>query len=133
MIKKLVIVAVILGFAWSIPAARQRMMQWAEPALERLGPVGERVVTPVRRYNTRNEIVFLMRALAQDYEVRRPLPNPRTFPAWLERNTPAGREGKDGWGNPYYMRADRLGITIGSPGPDGTADTADDITRTMPF
>jgi hypothetical protein len=130
MIKKLLILAVIVAFAWSIPAARQRMARMAEPVVERMGPV---VANPIRRYNTRNELVVLMRELTQEYQARVPLPNARNFQAWLERNTLSGRDGKDAWGNAYFLRQDRVGITIGSPGEDGQVGTEDDITRTLTF
>jgi hypothetical protein len=130
MIKKLLILAVIVAFAWSIPAARQRMARMAEPVVERMGPV---VANPIRRYNTRNELVVLMRELTQEYQARVPLPNARNFQAWLERNTLSGRDGKDAWGNAYFLSQGRVGITIGSPGEDGQVGTEDDITRTLTF
>lgn len=133
MIRKLLILAVIVAFAWSVPAVRERMIRMAGPVVERLGPPGELLADPIRRYNTRNELVVLMRELTQEYQAQVPLPNARNFQAWLERNTISGRDGKDAWGNAYFLRRDGSGITLGSPGADGQVGTEDDITRTLTF
>ena len=133
MIKKLLVVAVLLGAAWSFPASRARMVQLGEPLLVRMGPVGQRVLNPVRRYNTAQEIELLVRELGHDHTARNPLPNPRNFQAWVEANATSGRDGRDAWGNPYYLRRDRQGLTVGSAGEDGAMETADDITRHLPL
>jgi len=133
MIKKLLIVVVILGLAWTIPATRKHMARIVEPVVVRLGPVGAWAANPIRRYNTRNEIVLLVRELSQDHKSLVPPPTPRNFPAWVRRNTNSGREGKDAWGNDYYLRQIRTGLTVGSPGEDGEIGTEDDLTRTLTF
>ena len=133
MIKKLLVVAVLVGAAWSVPASRAYMVRVGEPLLLRMGPLGERFLDPARRYNTGQELDLLLRQLRQDYTARQRLPNTRTFRAWVEANTTSGRAGADAWGNAYYLRQDRAGITVGSAGSDGQVGTEDDITRVLPF
>jgi hypothetical protein len=125
--KKLLVVAVLLGFAWSLPPSRRWITNALAPALVKLGPVGERLVEPTRRYDARNEVDFIVDIMEMNRTEGRAMPTARTFEKWLQQKVTTRRNGIDPWGKSYYLM--RLGktTTIGSEGPDGERSTADDI------
>jgi hypothetical protein len=133
MAKTLIIVAVLFGFAWAYPPTRARMVVAAQPALERMGPVGERLITPVKRYNTRTELKFIVEQIKLTRTEGRELPDERTFQRWISRRLLTKNQGKDPWGFQYYMITVSGTVTVGSVGEDGQRGTDDDIRESTNF
>lgn len=131
--KKLLVLAVLLGFGWSYPPTRRVMSDALEPALSLLGPLGERAMEPARRYDARNEVDFIADQLELERTDGRPIPNPRTFQKWLKQHVTTRRDGIDPWGQPYYLVRSGNTHVVGSDGKDGERGTADDITTPLPF
>jgi hypothetical protein len=120
----------LLFAAWSIPPARERT--W-DPALTRLEPVGEWLAMPVRRGLTRHQTKQLVRIIKSDRDQGRPVPDPHTFEAWLDRRFKDISTRTDSWGRKYYLEREAGTITVGSRGPSGERGTDDDIRTTEPF
>lgn len=127
------IVLVLLGFAWSYPPSRRSMTNALAPALERLGPAGDWMMEPTRRYDARNEIEFIVDQIGMARTEGRPLPTARSFQQWLQQRVTTKRGGKDPWGEPYYLVVVSGTLSVGSTGPDGARNTADDLKRTVSF
>jgi hypothetical protein len=130
--KKLMIILVILGVAWSSPPARAKLAIWSEPVLVRLGPAGDRMLRPMHNTTARNEMDMLLRQLKADLQEGRRLPTERAFGDWLQR-APTSRRGLDPWGNSYYLQLGPGTMTVRSAGVDGVRDTDDDIHRTATY
>jgi hypothetical protein len=130
MLKKIVILVVALGFAWSVPSVRARVATALAPAFSLLGPVGYRMQQPMRKYQAETDLKFIDDQLQMAKTEGRPLPSSgKSFNEWLSVRRGAGDRGKDPWGNLYWMIGKSGSMTLGSNGPDGTANTEDDITR----
>lgn len=128
--KKLLIGLVALGFAWSVPQVRARIVTALAPATSLLGPLGHRMQEPMRRYQAETDIKFLVEQLQMEKNEGRPLPsNVRAFNEWMGRRQGAGDKGRDPWGNLYWMDRTTQGVEVGSNGPDGTRRTEDDLAR----
>lgn len=130
--KKILAVVVLLALIWAIPPVRARVGAAALPLLERLGPVGEKLLSPSRRYATQNEVIAIARMIANDQNEGRQLPDERGFHEWLTRRV-YREDGVDVWGNRFWMRMRRDSVTVGSSGPDGKRTTKDDVTHTVGF
>jgi hypothetical protein len=106
---------------------------WAEPVIDPVAealsqaaePVVARVRQPIYAWSTRKEVRELARDLHQRYQERRALPDPIEFTSFLGRTH--GMGGFDRWGGAYYLQFAGDSVVVGSPGPDGTANTPDDI------
>jgi hypothetical protein len=131
--KKLLILAVLLGFAWSFPPTRRTISSALAPVLTKLGPVGDRAIEPTRRYDARNEVDFIAQQIEHERTQGRAVPNPRTFQEWLKQRVTTRRDGIDPWGKPYYFVRTGNTHAIGSDGADGERGTADDIRASLPF
>lgn len=131
--KKLLVLAVLLGFAWSYPPTRGVMSNALAPVLTKLGPVGRRAAEPTRRYDARNEVDFIADQIEMERTEGRAVPNPRNFQQWLRQHVTTRRDGVDPWGKPYYLARTGMTHTVGSEGADGERDTADDIRAPLPF
>lgn len=131
--KKLLVVAVLLGFAGSYPPTRAVMANAMAPALEKLGPVGQRALEPARRYDAKNEVEFIADQLNIQRTEGRAVPNPRTFQQWLKQHVTTRRDGLDPWGKPYYLARTGKTHVVGSGGRDGEPGTGDDIRVPLPF
>lgn len=130
MIKTLIIVLAILAALWAAPPARARMILVAQPALERLGPFGERLITPAKVYATKNDLSALVRLVAIERNEMRPIPSQHDFGAWAKRKW--GEDPIDRWGSPYWIRQTRDDVVLGSNGPDTKRGTQDDIQQSLP-
>ncbi|HSJ13633.1 MAG TPA: hypothetical protein VK939_04405 [Longimicrobiales bacterium] len=130
MIVKLIIALAVLAALWTVPPVRARITLIAEPALERLGPVGERLITPAKVYATRNDLDALMRLVAIERNEMRPIPSDKDFPVWARRKW---GEPIDRWGTPYWIRQAPRTVILGSNGPDQKRGTEDDITQTLTY
>jgi hypothetical protein len=130
--RKVLIIIVILAIAWAIPGVRGRIGVALLPLSERLGPVGDYISTPARRFSAKNDQTNIARIITTDFEEGRPVPDARTFQAWLKRRAPQ-MDASDPWGNAYWLVRARGTLTIGSNGVDGRRDTDDDVTHAIPF
>jgi hypothetical protein len=131
--KKLLVLAVLLGFGWSYPPTRGVLSNAAAPVLEKLGPVGQRAVEPTRRYDAKNEVEFIADQIEMERTEGRAVPNPRTFQPWLKQHVTTRRDGVDPWGKPYYLVRSGQTHVVGSEGKDGERGTPDDIRAPLPF
>jgi hypothetical protein len=130
--KKILIAVVLVALVWAVPAVRTKVVAAAVPVLERLGPVGDKLLTPSRKYATKNEIIAIARLIANDRTEGRTLPDDRGFNQWLTKRI-YREDGIDVWGNRFWMRIRRDSVTVGSNGPDGQRSTGDDVTHTHPL
>jgi len=131
MVKKILVVVLLFGLAWAYPPTRARMVVAAQPVLIRMGPVGERIITPVQRYNTRTEVNFIADQIILSKTEGREIPDERTFSRWIQKRLLTKNQGRDVWGHAYYLVRVSGSITVGSVGEDGQRGTADDIRKTI--
>lgn len=120
MIGKLFLVLLIaLGIGMAVPSTRARMEAAAAPLMNTV----KGKLVPSR-----------LEAMADQLEVRlrRGEGFPGNWALWLDRDFSGAPE--DPWGNVYYLQSGRGSFTVGSMGPDGQENTADDIkvTRQQP-
>ena len=130
--KKLVAAVLLLAIIWAIPAVRNRLTVAILPVLEKLGPVGDRIANPARAYKARTQEAFYIRMLEDDDTEGRALPDERNFQQWVDRRMPQ-ETGIDPWGRRYWLKRRGTTFTIGSDGPDGQRNTADDVTQVITF
>lgn len=128
--KKVIGGLILLGFAWSVPQVRGRIITALEPATAVLGPVGYRLQEPMRRYRAETDIKFLIDQLRMDRNEGKPVPsNTRAFNEWMSKRRGAGDNGHDPWGRLYWLVRETGTVQVGSNGPDGERSTEDDLTR----
>jgi hypothetical protein len=132
MLKIIGIVILALGAAFGIPSVREKISPVLAPVTNRFGGVGDKMGEPAKKWAAKNEANVLLRKLAQEHSMGKELPTPLNFITWVKTNTKAGKRGMDPWGRPYYLIRGATVITVGSPGPDRTRNTADDVRATAP-
>ena len=131
--KALLIILLLIGAAFGIPSIRNRIVGPLDPLLSKLGPLGEKIATPARRWQVNQDHQLIFRRIAEERSLHRPMPAPRTFQSWLKTNVPGLKwGGNDPWGRPYYFIHNRQTTTVGSEGPDRVRDTSDDLRLTAP-
>jgi hypothetical protein len=134
MLKTVLMILVVLGFAWGYPPTRARMLHAAEPVLVRLGPLGKRIALPVQRYSTGQELEFILNQILLARTEGKETPDPKTFQRWLSKRVLTKNNGSDPWGHSYYLvRSNGGTLVVGSVGPDGQSGTADDLNKSIPF
>lgn len=133
MIKPILVMLVVFGFLMGTPSTRSRIVSAAEPAMEKLGPVGRVVMRPFQGFTANTEVKFIGEQIKLARELGRDLPTERTFQDWVRMRAKTRNDGKDPWGAPYFLTRGQQTMTVGSAGPDGKAKTADDITYTVPY
>jgi Type II secretion system (T2SS), protein G len=133
MLKMILVVLLLAGFGWAYPPTRARMALVAKPALVRMGPVGEKVLLPVQRYNTHTEVKFILDQISLAKTEGKEIPEERTFKRWMYSRLLTKNNGKDVWNQPYYLIRVGNQFTVGSIGQDGTRGTDDDIRESMHF
>lgn len=131
-VKKLILLLVVFAVASAtVPALRERVEPRVVPVwdtgLRRLEPVIELAMVPVHRWLAQHEAQSIARMLHSRAGASDRLPLPSDFPDYLRRNWRGGKQGRDPWGNWYYLVVSRDSITVGSAGPDGERNTEDDI------
>ena len=131
--KVAIVVLMLLGFAWAWPPTRQRMSMVIEPVISRVAPQAERLLNPLRKSGARREITYILREIAAQRVIGRPLPDEREFRFWVREYVESVDDGLDPWGGHYYMKRTRATVTVASPGPDGVAATGDDVRVTVPY
>lgn len=129
---KIVALVVLLAIIWAVPALRSRVSAAATPVLERLGPVGDFALNPMRRQAARREAEHFHRVISGDRDAGRAVPEDRMFHDWVRRRIPE-EDGLDPWGNPYWIERRINALAVGSDGPDGMRGTDDDVVHTAPF
>lgn len=131
--KILIIVVLLLGAGFGIPQARGKISPVVSPVLDKLGPVGDALSRPAKRWAAKSEITILIRKLAEEHAERKELPSPIDFPRWIKSVTRGSNKGLDPWGHPYYLVHTEHDVTVGSQGPDRKRNTPDDIRVRVPF
>lgn len=131
--KSLFFALIVVGFAWGYPPTRARMSRALEPALVRLGPVGEAMVFPLQKYSTTQEIQFILDQIQLARTEGKETPDEKTFHRWLARRVLTKNNGADAWGHQYYLVKVNKSMSVGSVGKDGQRGTDDDIRKAMPF
>jgi hypothetical protein len=130
MFKYIIILVLVVGAVTSVPQIRSRVL----PPLGRaLGPTGERMMTPVKKWEAKTDVEDLLRELRAVNTAGRPIPEPKGFTAWAQFVMRDPEAGIDPWGSRYYYKQIRNQMTVGSPGPDLARDTPDDITVSAPW
>jgi hypothetical protein len=130
--QKIIAFIVILAVIWAVPPVRERIATATVPALERLGPVGDVLINPMRRMSAKNKARAITRQATIDRNEGRPAPEPQSFRSWITRRMP-DETGLDPWGRPYWLDRRTGSLTVGSSGPDGIRNTADDVSHTVAF
>ena len=135
MFKYILIFIVLVGAAFGIPAIRNRIAGPLDPLLSKLGPVGDKIQSPVRRWAAKNEEMLIIRKLAEHHNQQRDLPSPLAFQGWVKQHFRGVENdaGLDPWGRPYYLIHTRNQITVGSQGADRKRDTPDDVRVSVPL
>ena len=99
------------------------------PLRERARPQIEYVLNPVYRWNARNRVNEISRALERERGTGGVIPTASEFHRFIST-----REGEDAtidpWGQPYFLQASRRDYVIGSHGQDRERGTADDVLST---
>lgn len=88
------------------------------------------VKTRILKLHARIEMGDIAKALAGDMQAGEPVPDPSSFPEWLQNNfSKKGRrlDGLDPFGHPYFLENTLKGFTLRSAGPDGICGTPDDL------
>ena len=134
MLKKIVVVIVLLAAVWAMPSGRARLSRWLAPAFGKLGPFGQKISTPMKRYTAKTQVAAILRAINNAQEEGKEVPDTRTWVRWLRAHPPsADTKDMDPWGTQYYLRFENKVYTIGSAGPDRVRYNADDISHTVVF
>lgn len=128
--KKLLVVLIVIGFAWTIPAARERIQDVLAPIGEALRPAVDFALNPTRRAGTAREEQFILREIENQRQMGHGLPDPGAFHEWVMTHVESVEDGLDPWGQPFYLEVGRQHFVVGSAGPDRTVGTADDIRDT---
>jgi hypothetical protein len=134
MLKKLIIFIVIIAAIWAMPSGRAKLGQWMAPVLVHLGPVGDKLSAPMKKYEAKSQIGNILSAMHTAHNEGKAMPDARMWSHWL-REHPASDEHKDldPWGTQYYLRFKDGKRTVGSAGPDRVLYNADDITEPVTF
>lgn len=127
MLKVIGIVILALGAGFGIPSVRAKLVPVFAPITNKFGGVGDKMGEPAKKWAAKNEANVLLRKLAEEQTRGKPMPTPTEFTTWVKANTKAGKKGMDPWGRPYYLIKTGGSVTVGSPGPDQTRNTPDDI------
>jgi hypothetical protein len=131
--KTFLIVLLLIGAAFGIPPIRNRIIGPLDPVLSKLGPIGEKIATPAKRWEAGQEATLIIRRISENRQINKPVPTPLTFQGWLKANVRGlKRDGMDPWGHPYYYIHTRQNMTVGSQGQDRLRDTPDDVRITVP-
>jgi hypothetical protein len=117
--KLLLVILAALGVAMAVPSTRARMEAAAAPVMNGF----KAKLVPSRLEAMADQL---------DFRLKRGEGLPGNWGLWLDRDFTGAPE--DPWGKLYYLQGGRGSFTVGSMGPDGLENTADDIkvTRRIP-
>jgi hypothetical protein len=82
---------------------------------------------PFYTWSAKNRVSEIMDVIKGEQSLGRPIPNPREFGTFIERNDFREDAAYDPWGNPYYLVVNRTTYQVGSYGKDQELGTEDDI------
>lgn len=116
MSKLLGILLLLIGAVVLVPALRARAIPHMQPVLD-----------PFYEWSARNRVNSIVGLVREEESLGRALPNPRSFPAFVDERDHQKGAGTDPWGTPFYLRLTRTTYVVGSAGRDRIPNTADDI------
>lgn len=131
--KRFLIVLLVVGGLLSIPTVRFKVWAGLQPTLTRIEPYAGVILTPIRRYRAKTEVMAIVREIRDVRNKGGAVPNTRTFQRWLTTRRELRQLRQDPWGRPYYLERERGQLIVGSAGADGKTRTADDVAQTIPF
>src|SRR5687768_5457690 len=113
MFKFFFIALVVILAVTTIPAIRSRVMP---PVARALGPTGEKIATPFKRWKAKTGANNLMRELQAEATAGRKMPPPVEFKAWAIKELRDPMAGTDPWGGTYFLKPGRgTLVTVASP------------------
>jgi hypothetical protein len=124
MFKFIFFLLIIIFVVATVPKVRNRIVP---PILNRLGPVGVKLETPMKRWEAQAECDRLLRELKQAAVQGKTVPAPNAFYDWARATSTKPNTGKDPWGERYWLKPGRSIMTCGSNGPDTQRGTPDDV------
>jgi hypothetical protein len=134
--KLLLLILIFVGVATSVQPVRERVEPRFRPirdyVVREVGPEIRRGIDPVYRWSAVQEMRQIARELRQRELSFLPLPQPREFQKFLERQHYGGKNGLDPWDTPYMLVLKRDSIVVISAGPDRERNTTDDIRVAVP-
>ncbi len=104
---------VALAIAMAVPSTRARLVEEVTPVMDNL-----RARLVPRRLDVMADQLAVRVGRGEGF--------PTNFNGWLDRSFSGPPQ--DPWGNYYFLETRRDRFTVGSLGPDGQKNTADDIT-----
>lgn len=131
--RKILFAIVVLAAIWAWPAGRTKLVHVLHPILTHLGPVSDKLETPMKKFQAKTEVKAITSGIEHAREEGKDLPDLRTFSAWLRAHPLFDNKDMDPWGNAYYLKGNHPTLMIGSNGPDGVRGNADDITNPVTF
>lgn len=124
-------ILIFAGVASSVPPVRSRVALRVAPirdyVVREVGPPLRRGLNPVYRWLAQQEMRVIARELRKRGLSFHPLPHPREFSRYLDKQRYIPRGANDPWKNAYFLTVTRDSIVVGSPGPDGERGTPDDL------
>ena len=130
MFKFIFFLLIVIFVVASVPKVRNRVVP---PILDRLGPVGVKLATPMKKWESQAECDRLLRELRQQVEQGRPMVTPADFYAWSRRIPVHPSKGVDPWGERYWLKPGHNVMSCGSNGPDLQRNTEDDVIVNTPW
>lgn len=97
------------------------------PLREKVRPHVQFAFDPFYTWSAKNRVNEIVDVIKGEQSLGRPVPNPREFAVFIERNDFREDAAYDPWGNPYYLVVDRTTYRVGSYGKDQEQGTEDDI------
>jgi hypothetical protein len=125
MFKIIIVLLVVIGIVTTVRPVRDRVMP---PIVRALGPTGEKIATPVRRWKAEHQAERLLSEMQIELTAGRQPPPAHEFSQWAKKELREPDADIDPWGGKYYLKPGRgMTISVGSPGPDLKKGTEDDI------
>lgn len=130
MFKFIFIFLLVVGAVTTIPPIRERAMP---PISRALGPTGEKMMMPIKKWQAKTACTNLLRELATAYNQGKAIPDPGNFYLFAREATNNKTGDVDPWGKRYYLMPGARIMKVGSNGPDGKRGTPDDIVAQVPW
>src|SRR5687767_1322495 len=100
MFKIIFIFLVVFGAVTTIRPIRDRVMP---PLSKAFGPTGEKMITPIKKWQAKTGCTNLLRELATAANQGKELPEPGNFYLFARKSTNNKTGDLDPWGKRYYM------------------------------
>ena len=130
MFKFIFFLLIVIFVVATIPKVRNTVVP---PILQRLGPVGVKLETPMKKWEAQAECDRLLRELRQANAQGKAVPAPANFYEWARTTGTDPNTGKDPWAQRYWLKHGRTIMTCGSSGPDMLRNTPDDVSVNTPW